>query len=153
MRLFVAALTSLVAISLAAAQSPKDGAKGDAKPATSTDPKRVKTIPLDAAGEPKAKEPAKEQTKEQAKEPAKGKQAAKSKSGKGVAKGEKTEKAEKAEKAEKVSKEVADSYNAIPLAERVAIQNDLIWAGDYNGVLNGEFGARAVAAVKAFQKR
>src|SRR5207247_10326443 len=41
----------------------------------------------------------------------------------------------------------------IPLAERVAIQNDLIWTGDYNGVLSGEFGDRSVAAVKAFQKR
>ena len=28
-----------------------------------------------------------------------------------------------------------------------------IWTGDYNGVLNGEFGERAIAAVKAFQKR
>ena len=27
-----------------------------------------------------------------------------------------------------------DSYNAIPLAERIAIQSDLIWTGDYNGV-------------------
>ena len=40
-----------------------------------------------------------------------------------------------------------------PLAERLAIQNDLVWTGDYNGPINGEFGERAIAAVKAFQKR
>lgn len=152
MRLLVAVLMSVVAVSLAAAQSPqKDGAKGDAKPgAASTEPKRVKTVPVTADGEVKAgaKPEAKGQPAQKAepKEQAKGKPAAKQES-KGSAK------TEKSEKAEKVSKEVAESYTAIPLAERVAIQNDLIWTGDYNGVLNGEFGERAVAAVKAFQKR
>ena len=48
---------------------------------------------------------------------------------------------------------IAASYTAIPLAERLSIQNDLIWTGDYNGAVNGEFGERAIAAVKAFQKR
>ncbi len=48
---------------------------------------------------------------------------------------------------------IAASYTAIPLAERIAIQNDLAWTGDYNGLSNGEFGERAIAAVKAFQKR
>jgi hypothetical protein len=47
----------------------------------------------------------------------------------------------------------AASYNAIPLAERLAIQSDLVWTGDYNGLINGEFSERAIAAVKAFQKR
>ncbi len=47
----------------------------------------------------------------------------------------------------------AASYNAIPLAERLAIQSDLVWTGDYNGLINGEFTDRAIAAVKAFQKR
>src|SRR6185436_17491390 len=47
----------------------------------------------------------------------------------------------------------AASYTAIPLAERLSIQNDLAWTGDYNGAVNGEFGERAIAAVKAFQKR
>jgi hypothetical protein len=69
----------------------------------------------------------------------------------------KAQPAQKAEskgaKGEKISKEIADSYSAIPLAERIAIQSDLIWTGDYNGTLTGEFGERAVAAVKAFQKR
>jgi peptidoglycan hydrolase-like protein with peptidoglycan-binding domain len=48
---------------------------------------------------------------------------------------------------------VKDSYAAIPLAERLSIQSDLIWTGDYNGLINGEFSDRLVAAVKAFQKR
>ena len=48
---------------------------------------------------------------------------------------------------------IAASYDAIPLAERLAIQTDLVWTGDYNGAVNGEFGERAIAAVKAFQKR
>ncbi|MGE3148176.1 MAG: serine protease [Pseudorhodoplanes sp.] len=46
-----------------------------------------------------------------------------------------------------------ETYAAMPLAERVAIQSDLIWSGDYNGLATGEFGDRAIAAVKAFQKR
>src|SRR3954447_18212361 len=48
---------------------------------------------------------------------------------------------------------IAASYTAIPLTERIAIQNDLVWTGDYNGLINGDFGDRAIAAVKAFQKR
>ena len=61
-------------------------------------------------------------------------------------------------KAPKVDKKaaidaIAASYTAIPLLERIAIQNDLAWTGDYNGAINGDFGERAIAAVKAFQKR
>src|SRR4051812_40715064 len=48
---------------------------------------------------------------------------------------------------------IAASYTAIALTERIAIQNDLVWTGDYNGLINGDFGERAIAAVKAFQKR
>jgi Putative peptidoglycan binding domain len=44
-------------------------------------------------------------------------------------------------------------YAAMPDAERLAIQSDLIWTGDYNGVVGAEFADRAVAAVQAFQKR
>jgi hypothetical protein len=46
-----------------------------------------------------------------------------------------------------------DTYNAIPLAERIALQFDLTWTGDYIGLSNGEFSDRLVAAVRAFQKR
>lgn len=44
-------------------------------------------------------------------------------------------------------------YDAMPVADRVSIQSDLIWTGDYNGVTDGQFGDRSIAAVKAFQKR
>ncbi|HLN07962.1 MAG TPA: serine protease [Xanthobacteraceae bacterium] len=47
---------------------------------------------------------------------------------------------------------VAQSYAAVPLGDRKSIQSDLIWTSDYNGLINGEFGERAISAVKAFQK-
>jgi peptidoglycan hydrolase-like protein with peptidoglycan-binding domain len=47
---------------------------------------------------------------------------------------------------------VPPAYAAVPVAERIAIQNDLIWVGAYNGTATPEFGPRAVAAVKAYQK-
>jgi peptidoglycan hydrolase-like protein with peptidoglycan-binding domain len=54
---------------------------------------------------------------------------------------------------EKITPVIRETYAAMPLAERLAIQSDLVWSGDYNGIINGDFGERAVAAVKAFQKR
>ena len=74
---------------------------------------------------------------------------------KGEAKPAPAAKAKAATKGDKggVAKALTDSYGAIPLAERMAIQSDLVWTGDYNGLVNGEFSERAVAAVKAFQKR
>jgi peptidoglycan hydrolase-like protein with peptidoglycan-binding domain len=41
---------------------------------------------------------------------------------------------------------------AIPLAERIAIQLDLAWTGDYNGLINGEFTEKTIAAIKQFQR-
>ena len=52
-----------------------------------------------------------------------------------------------------VTQALKDAYAAMPLNERLAIQSDLIWSGDYNGGVNGEFGDRAINAVKTFQKR
>src|SRR5262245_57311953 len=46
----------------------------------------------------------------------------------------------------------AGTYTAMPLAERVGIQFDLAWTGHYNGLINGEFNDRAIAAMRAFQK-
>jgi len=43
-------------------------------------------------------------------------------------------------------------YDGMSNAERAAIQSDLIWSGDYNGLANGEFGDRSIDAVKSFQK-
>jgi peptidoglycan hydrolase-like protein with peptidoglycan-binding domain len=86
-------------------------------------------------------------------EPPKAKQAEPPKKDAGPAKGEKREAAKPAKKAAPKTNPIVESYNAIPLAERMAIQSDLVWTGDYNGLVNGEFGDRAIAAVKAFQKR
>jgi peptidoglycan hydrolase-like protein with peptidoglycan-binding domain len=53
----------------------------------------------------------------------------------------------------KPSVPLKNSYAAIPLSERIAIQSDLVWAGLYNGPVNGEFGDPLVNAVKAFQRQ
>jgi hypothetical protein len=44
-------------------------------------------------------------------------------------------------------------YTRMPEEERIAIQSDLIWTNDYNGMANGDFGKASVDAVKSFQKR
>jgi hypothetical protein len=44
-------------------------------------------------------------------------------------------------------------YAAMPENERAAIQFDLIWTGDYNGIAGTDFSDAAVLAVRAFQKR
>jgi len=44
-------------------------------------------------------------------------------------------------------------YTRMPEEERIAIQSDLIWTNDYNGMANGDFGKASVKAVKSFQKR
>ena len=49
-------------------------------------------------------------------------------------------------------KEVGAIAGGIPQPERTSIQFDLAWTGHYNGLINGEFNDRSVAAVKAFQK-
>ncbi|ABD05329.1 Peptidoglycan-binding domain 1 [Rhodopseudomonas palustris HaA2] len=46
----------------------------------------------------------------------------------------------------------AETAQAMTPAERQAIQSDLAWTGDYNGVINGEPSERMVTAIKAFQK-
>ncbi len=46
----------------------------------------------------------------------------------------------------------ADTANAMPQAERQAIQSDLAWVGEYNGAISGEVSERMVAAIKEFQK-
>jgi peptidoglycan hydrolase-like protein with peptidoglycan-binding domain len=44
-----------------------------------------------------------------------------------------------------------DSYAAISLGERIAIESDLVWASHYNGPVNGEFSDQFVNAVRVFQ--
>ena len=45
-----------------------------------------------------------------------------------------------------------ETYAAMTLAERTAIQSDLVWTGHYDGIIDGDFGNRSLAAVRAFQK-
>lgn len=46
----------------------------------------------------------------------------------------------------------ADTVRAMQQADRVALQTDLVWTGDYNGVVNGDVSDRMIAAIKKFQK-
>ena len=46
----------------------------------------------------------------------------------------------------------SETYAAMTVAERAAIQSDLVWTGDYSGIIDGDFGNRSIAAVRAFQK-
>jgi hypothetical protein len=41
----------------------------------------------------------------------------------------------------------------MPVADRRAIQSNLVWTGDYNGVPSDEFGDRSIAAVRSYQAR
>ena len=53
----------------------------------------------------------------------------------------------------KASPALLAAYAAMPVADRRALQSDLVWTGDYNGIVSDEFGERSVAAVKAYQVR
>jgi peptidoglycan hydrolase-like protein with peptidoglycan-binding domain len=46
----------------------------------------------------------------------------------------------------------AKGDGAMSPAARIAIQLDLAWTGDYNGLINGESGERTTAAIKSFQR-
>ena len=46
----------------------------------------------------------------------------------------------------------ADTANAMAQTERLALQSDLAWVGQYNGAISGEVSERMVAAIKEFQK-
>jgi Putative peptidoglycan binding domain len=45
-----------------------------------------------------------------------------------------------------------DTANAMAQAERLALQSDLAWVGDYNGAITGEVSERLVAAIKDYQR-
>src|SRR5215213_5658175 len=55
-------------------------------------------------------------------------------------------------KAAPVAQPGRDVSPNMPLAERVGIQFDLAWSGNYNGLINGEFNDKSIAAVRAFQR-
>jgi len=42
--------------------------------------------------------------------------------------------------------------SGLPLADRIAIQFDLAWVGEYNGLINGEFNDKTIAAIKTYQR-
>jgi peptidoglycan hydrolase-like protein with peptidoglycan-binding domain len=46
----------------------------------------------------------------------------------------------------------ADTANAMGQAERLALQSDLAWVGEYNGAITGDVSERMVAAIKEYQK-
>jgi peptidoglycan hydrolase-like protein with peptidoglycan-binding domain len=46
----------------------------------------------------------------------------------------------------------ADTANAMPQADRLALQSDLAWVGEYNGAITGDVSERMVAAIKEYQK-
>src|SRR5664279_4953961 len=46
----------------------------------------------------------------------------------------------------------ADTANAMAQTERLALQSDLAWVGEYNGAISGEVSDRMVNAIKQFQK-
>lgn len=112
--------------------------------ATNAEAAAKKAAPAPAAQAKKAAAPAAKKAAapaaKQAAAPAAKKAAAKTKG-----------KAAKGNAAPKASAAVVAAYAAMPAAERRAIQSDLIWAGDYNGVISDDFGERAIAAVKAYQ--
>jgi len=43
-------------------------------------------------------------------------------------------------------------YESAPLAQRIALQSDLVWTGHLNSIADGAWGPRSTAAVKAYQK-
>jgi peptidoglycan hydrolase-like protein with peptidoglycan-binding domain len=45
-----------------------------------------------------------------------------------------------------------DTANAMPPADRLALQSDLAWVGEYNGAITGDVSERMVAAIKEYQK-
>src|SRR5215217_4219267 len=45
-----------------------------------------------------------------------------------------------------------ETANAMAQAERLALQSDLAWVGQYNGAITGDVSERMVKAIKEFQK-
>jgi len=47
----------------------------------------------------------------------------------------------------------ADTANAMAQGERLALQSDLAWVGEYNGAITGDVSERMAAAIKEYQKK
>ena len=48
---------------------------------------------------------------------------------------------------------IRETYLALPHTERLALQFNLTWAGDYRGAADGEFSDKLAEAIKDYQKR
>ena len=128
---------------------PKPEAKRTEPPAAKPKPEVAQPAkPKPEKPKPEKPKPEKPNTKAAVSEPA-----AKPQSKGGKAKPDVPATTGAAAAAARVDQSLRDSYSAIPLAERIALQSDLIWTGDYNGLINGEFSERLVEAVKEYQKR
>lgn len=127
---------------------PKPEAKSRPEPKSKAKSKS-KPEPKPAVAQPAKPAPEKPDTKAAATEPAAKPQS----KAKGKARPEAPATTGAAAAGVKIDQSLRDSYAAIPLAERIALQSDLIWTGDYNGLINGEFSERLVEAVQAYQKR
>ncbi|WP_449411744.1 peptidoglycan-binding domain-containing protein [Methylobacterium komagatae] len=55
--------------------------------------------------------------------------------------------------ADPVFEAARSAFEPLPEAERKALQDALVWTGDFNGVVSGSFGRRTFEAVQAFAAR
>jgi peptidoglycan hydrolase-like protein with peptidoglycan-binding domain len=156
MRLIRACSAAIVLVSLAAAPllAQDDGRHPYGPAATSTAKHAPKAKPRTKAA--RKLEPAKDAAKKAAKNAAKDttKPAAKSASKQADKRTAKPSTSGSAATAapEKPSA-LPDAYMAIPLADRMALQSDLTWGGDFSGPIDGEFSDKLVEAMRAYQKR
>ena len=122
----------------------KPEAKADAKPAAKPEAKPAAKTEAKSDAKSEAKSDTKSDEGEDAKPKAKSRKEAKD---------SKTTNGSAPANAPLKPSGLQDTYAAIPAADRIAIQNDLTWGGDYTGPIDGEFSERLVAAVKAYQTR
>jgi S1-C subfamily serine protease len=99
-------------------------------------------LPTQTAAQAPASQPSSKSKAEPAKKPAK----------KAAAKKEKEKPAAEAA-VPSATPEQRAAYATLPVVERIAIQSDLIWTSDLSGAVDPDFGDRAIAAVKSFQRR
>jgi len=160
MRVFAAILAVILGSSAALAQSdpranpaPATAAKPEAK--AKKEPKNKKeTKKKEAKAESKTEAKADNGTQAKTKPSRKERTAAKAKSAtNGSAAATATNGSAAATATTGKPSGLQDTYAAIPSAERLAIQNDLTWGGDFTGPIDGEFSERLVTAVKAYQSR
>jgi peptidoglycan hydrolase-like protein with peptidoglycan-binding domain len=162
MRVFAAILAVILGSSAALAQSdpranpaPAAAAKPEAKAKnkTNSDPKKQIKQEVKTEGKPEAKAKAKTEAKADSVAAANAK-AKSSRREKAAAKAKSATNGSAAAPAPTGKPSgLQDTYAAIPPAERMAIQNDLTWGGDFTGPIDGEFSERLVTVVKAYQSR